>query len=195
MITLIGTGHVFKLREKVKEKIIESKPTAVCLELDERRYHALLEDKIALSPLSLFQQSMAAIYGERAGNDMMGDIEGSKDVGAELFFIDREIEETMSKLICAGVSEFFNPMEIMRKFCVMLSVPMETPSFMESLLSPLSFKDSLEKAVKEFETDPEKYRDSFGSFYPFYKRVLLDEREEYMAKEVAKTLSPRLLRL
>lgn len=185
MITLIGTGHVFKLKEKVKEKVIERKPEAVCLELDQKRYDALLEGSITLNPLSLFQQSIASMYGERVGNDMMGGIEGSKEVGAKLFLIDTAIEETIRKLMYASVNEFFNPMEVMRKFSVMLSVPPKMPTSTESFFAP-SFKDFMERAIKEFEADPEKYRELLGDVYPFYKHVLLDEREEHMVKEITK---------
>lgn len=187
MITLMGTGHVFKLRDRVKEKIVEKRPEAVCLELDKKRHDALLQGKIDLNPLSLFQQSVAAIYGERAGNDMLGGIEGSKEVGAKLFLIDRGIEETMRRLMYASINEFFNPMEIIRKFFAALSIPLETPTSVGDFFS-LSFKDFIEKAVREFEAEPEKYRGLLGNLYPFYKRVLLDEREEYMAKEIRKVV-------
>jgi pheromone shutdown protein TraB len=46
----------------------------------------------------------------------------------------------------------------------------------------------LEETVKEFERNPEKYRRFLGRAFPTFKKVLLDEREEYMAREVERIL-------
>ena len=42
MITLIGVGHVFRIREVVEQLIGERAPQVVGVELDELRYEALL---------------------------------------------------------------------------------------------------------------------------------------------------------
>ncbi|MHC1635117.1 MAG: TraB domain-containing protein [Candidatus Methanospirareceae archaeon] len=189
MITIIGTGHVFRLREKVKERIVEKKPEVVCLELDEKRYKALLRNEISLDPLALFQQSIAEIYGERAGNDMIGGIEGAKEVRAKIVLIDKDIDEIKEELMYAFMNEFLNPAEILRKFFVIASTPLKVNSyalFNPSLLFSFNFKGWLEGVIKEFERDPKRYRGLFGELYPYFKRILLDDREEKMAEEIRK---------
>ena len=42
MITLIGTGHVFDLSSALLAVFDEKKPDVICVELDRRRYNALL---------------------------------------------------------------------------------------------------------------------------------------------------------
>jgi len=180
-VTIIGTGHVFKLREKVKRLIQEVNPQAVCVELDEERYEALLHGERSLHPLALLQAVIADSYGTVSGNDMLGAVEGAKDIKAELFFIDKSIEETKRELSGAFVWEFLNPLEVLRKVMV-------APIIFLSELSQPRIDLSLEEAVKEFERDPEKYRRLLGWSFPIFKKVLLDDREEYMAGKVREIL-------
>lgn len=181
-VAIIGTGHVFKLREKVRKLIKDINPQAVCVELDEGRCSALLQERKSLnpllSPLAFMQAAMAHVYDTTPGNDMLGAIEGARDIKAEVFFIDKDIEETKRGLFQAFASEFLNPFEILRKAVfspfLLLSRPRTTLN--------------LEETVKEFERNPEKYRRFLGRAFPTFKKVLLDEREEYMAREVERIL-------
>ncbi len=187
MITIIGTAHILNLREKVQNKIRQEKPQAVCLELDKRRYEALLADDISLTPLHLFQRYLAAMHGSKLGNDMVGAIEGAKEVGAKVFLVDRPIEETMMKLMYACTYEFLNPLEVFRKFSALTSA--QLPIELSSMTAFFPFKDWMDEAIKQFEASPEKYRSLFGEIYPLFKNILLDQREEYMAAEIRKVAS------
>jgi pheromone shutdown protein TraB len=109
---------------------------------------------------------------------MLGAVEGARDIEADLFFIDRDIEATERRLGEAFILEFLNPVEILRK--VML--------FPVVFLSMPRWGSSLEEVVKEFERAPEKYRKLLGRAFPVFKRVLLDEREEHMAGRIRKVL-------
>ncbi len=177
-VTVIGTGHVFRLRQKVRKLIQDIHPQAVCVELDEGRYEVLLQGRTSFDPLALLQARLADTYHTIPGNDMLGAVDGAKDIEAELFFIDRDIEATKGRLGEAFVLEFLNPLEILRK--VML--------FPVVFLSLPRWGSSLEEVVKEFERDPEKYRKLLGRAFPVFKRVLLDEREEHMAGRIRKVL-------
>jgi pheromone shutdown protein TraB len=181
-IAIIGTGHVFRLREKVKKLIEDINPHAVCVELDEERCRALLHERKSLnplfSPLAFTQAAMAHVYDTTPGNDMLGAIEGARDIKAELFLIDKDIVETKKRLYQAFRSEFFNPLELLRKLIF-------SPYF---LLSQARFSPSFEAAVEEFERNPEKYRRLLGMAFATFKKALLDEREEYMAERVKEIL-------
>lgn len=184
------TLHVFRLRKRVKEKIKEKKPEAVCLELDEKRYEALLRDEISLNPLHLMQQGIAEMYGEKLGNDMIGGAEGAKEVNAKIFFIDKPIEEIMEKLMHGCFYEFLNPMEILRKFFTMFSLSASMPAvqIMPSIKDfshlSFSFRDWINRGIMKFEADPERYRNLFGEMYPYFRQILLNEREEHMAAKI-----------
>lgn len=181
-VTIIATGHVLKLSEKVRNLIKEISPQAVCVELDEGRCAALLQERKPvnplLSPLAFMQAAMAHVYDTTPGNDMLGAIEGARDIGAEVFFIDKDIEETNRRLFQAFASEFLNPMEILRKA---VCSPLLLLSQPRTSLNP-------EEAVKEFEKNPEKYRRFLGRAFPTFKKVLLDEREQYMATRIEQIL-------
>ena len=41
MITLVGIGHVFSIKDAVKYLVFTRRPDAVCLELDRLRFDAL----------------------------------------------------------------------------------------------------------------------------------------------------------
>jgi pheromone shutdown protein TraB len=177
-VTVIGTGHVFRLRQKVRKLIQDIHPQAVCVELDEGRYEVLLQGRTSFHPLALLQARLADTYHTIPGNDMLGAVEGARDIEAELYFIDRDIEATKGRLGEAFVLEFLNPLEILRK--VML--------FPIVFLSLPRWGSNLEEVVKEFERDPEKYRRLLGRAFPVFKKVLLDEREEHMAGRIRKVL-------
>ena len=127
------------------------------------------------------------MYGDKLGNDMVGGMEGAREVGAKLFLIDRPIEETMLKLKYACIHEFLNPLEMFRKFLTLFSMPLS--SEMPALATLFPFRDFMDSAIREFEADPEKYRSLLGEIYPFFKRIILDEREEYMAGEIRKVVN------
>lgn len=177
-VTIVGTGHVFRLREKVRKLIQDIHPQAVCVELDEGRYEVLLTGRTSSHPLALLQARLAESYHTIPGNDMLGAVEGAKDIEAELFFIDKDIEETKRRLGEAFVSEFLNPLEILRKVIL----------FPVIFLSLPRGKSSIEELVREFEREPEKYRRLLGRAFPVFKRVLLDEREEHMAERIKEVL-------
>lgn len=177
-VTIIGTGHVFRLREKVRKLIENLNPQAVCVELDEGRYEVLLRGRTSLHPLALLQARLAHSYHTIPGNDMLGAVEGARDIEAELFFIDKDIEETKRRLGEAFVLEFLNPLEILRKIIL----------FPVIFLSGPRGNFTLEEVVREFERDPQKYRKLLGRAFPVFKRVLLDEREEHMAKRIREVL-------
>ncbi|MCD6230433.1 MAG: TraB/GumN family protein [Dehalococcoidia bacterium] len=174
-VVIIGTGHVFNLRGKVRTIIHDVEPQAVCVELDDGRYEALFHGRgRSFHPLALLQALMATIYGTVPGNDMLGGIEGARDIGAELFLIDKDIRVIKRGLRQAFISEILNPVEIARKLVRFPPIALSRPRAM------LNFEDS----VKEFEKDPERYRDLLGKSFPRIRKVLLDDRERYMAIRV-----------
>ena len=185
-VKLIGTGHIFNIREKVRKLIEEERPQAVCVELDEERYRNLLRRTFPADPLALLQALLAAFHGTIPGNDMLGAVEGAKSLNIPVFLIDRPIRETKERLIRAFACEFLNPLEVLRKLLVF---PLYLISQFEMNKSPSSSSQNpFEDMVREFEKDPERYRRTLGLLFPIFKRALLDEREDYMAAKIKKIL-------
>ncbi len=163
MITILGTAHGFiipRLKQKVKDTIVQRNPGAVCLELDKGRYEALRQRK---NPH--FQY----------GDDMRGGMLGAKEVGAELYLVDRDIGETRKRLMRA-VRREIHPGEILGKAVYLLS----------SAFNLLTHNPG--KFIPSFEMNPDSYRETLGNLFPFFSRIILEEREDYMAGRIIRVL-------
>jgi pheromone shutdown protein TraB len=161
MITILGAAHGFiipHLKEKIKDIIVQRNPEAVCLELDRGRYEALRRKK---NPH--FQY----------GDDMRGGMLGAKEVGAELYLVDRDIGETKKRLMGIVLREI-HPAELLGKAAYVLS-----STFNGLMHDPW-------RLISSFEIDPGRYRETLGNLFPFFSRVILEEREDYMAKRIAR---------
>jgi pheromone shutdown protein TraB len=159
MITILGTAHGFiipRLKEKVKDIIVQKNPEAVCLELDKGRYEALRQ-----------KENPHFQYGD----DMRGGMLGAKEVGAELYLVDRDIGETRKRLMRA-VGQEIRPGEILGKAVYLLS-----SAFNLLARSPTKF-------ISSFEMDPDSYRERLGNLFPFFSYVILEEREDYMTEKI-----------
>lgn len=179
MITLIGTCHVLDLKEQVRDLVLELRPEAVCVELDEKRYNRLMGRPPSLrSPLLLvarLQERMAARYGVRAGNDMMGGVEGSRLAGAPLFLIDEDIDAILARVSKALVGDFLTPVKILKKLRTLLGFSLE------HILPPPPTTDWIEALLEDFQQDPQSYPQELEEVFPRLKEVIFDWRERNMA--------------
>lgn len=179
MITIIGTCHVFDLKSRVKDIIVKIGPDAVGVELDQRRFEGLTQKGMpSFNILALIQQAIARRYGVEVGNDMLGGVEGATDLGIPLVWIDMDLEQTKRKLKEVFSREFLNPIEILRKILAGINISLSRPR------PKISGSDWVEVLIDQFEKDPEKYRSDFVALFPYFKRIILDEREEYMGDRI-----------
>lgn len=179
MITLIGTGHVFDIGARVREEIRRAAPVVVAIELDPPRYHALRNKgaergkaPLAYRALADFQKRIADQYGVEAGAEMLAAADEARDLGVPLALIDRDAQFTFQRLV--------REMSFMEKLKLGGSTVL-------SLFMP---GKSVEKQVDEMQDDYSRFFVEMGKRFPTLKRVLLDERNEHMAKaivEMAKT--------
>jgi len=180
MITLLGVGHVFDIGGRVKEVIRDRMPNVVCVELDDYRYFALThkEEQHGWEPpmhmlLAAFQRRIAKMYKVQVGSEMLAAVDAAKEVGARVAFIDME-----SNLVFKRIMEEMTFEEKVR--------------FMVSLF--LGFfvrKKDVERELERFQADMSTdVMTTFGKEFPSIKRVLIDERNQYMAaiiRELGKT--------
>lgn len=176
MITLIGTGHVFDIGNRVREEIRRRGPQAVGIELDPPRYHALRnknKDKrgvpIVYRMLADFQTRIANQYGVEAGDEMLAASDEAKALGIPLALIDKDAQQTFQRL--RGEMRFAEKMRLLGSAVV-------------GILPILPGK-SIEKQVDEMQNDYTAYFIEMEKKFPTLKRVLLDERNEHMAKALA----------
>lgn len=172
MITLIGVGHVFDIAEAVRNVIFGEKPAAVCLELDDERLTALLTKKRGGGPsavyrsLSDFQSKIAEQYGTIVGGEMLAAYDAANLIGADTYCIDMKASEFFTRA--------FRNMTLKEKMYLVFS----------SFAARFAGKQKIENELEMFQENDERYLEEFGRRFPSLKRVLIDERNQYMSNSI-----------
>jgi len=176
LITIIGTGHVFDIGGRVREEIRRRAPQVVGIELDGPRYQALRSKNkdrtgtpIVYRLLADFQTRIANEYGVEAGDEMLAASDEAQALGIPLALIDKDAQQTFARL--RREMRFGEKMRLLGSAVVGLI--------------PIFPGKSIEKQVEEMQDDYSTYFALMGEKFPTLKRVLLDERNEHMAKALA----------
>ncbi len=182
-IILVGTAHVSKKSiEETKRIIEEVKPQAVAVELCYKRFLALTQKPQEISVvdvikkgdaalvlfqmlLSYFQRKIGEEYGVKPGAEMLAAIEKAKEIGADVLLIDRDIAITFKR--------FWNSLSIFEKVRLVFHMLKGLFGDEEIDVDEMLEEDILERLVKEF-------RD----IAPSAAKVLIDERDAYMAAKL-----------
>jgi len=181
MITLIGTGHVFNLSSALLKIFDEKSPDVVCVELDKQRFNALMMKNsdlkgykaasknlpIVYKLLARFQESMADEYGVAAGDEMLTAINYARSQQLPVVFIDMNAQSLFGKML--------RSMPLSEKLRLLLS------GFGGFFIS----KKRVEKELGKFEKDFDSYIEQIGEKFPTIKRVLIDERNQYMTQRLS----------
>lgn len=174
MITLLGIGHVFQLRDSVQGFIRQRRPGLVCVELDEVRFNALRSRQRGGSPpsftyamLARFEEKLAELYGTTVGDEMLAAVDAAQELGIPVALIDMD-----------GQLMF-------RRMMGEMTVKERVWFFLASLGSIFVTKKRVERELREFEENTEAYMAELGERFPSVKRVLIDERDEHMARRLA----------
>jgi len=183
-VTLVGTAHVSKLSvEMVEEKIGTGDYDCIAVELCAPRlenitnqawwknldiYQVFKKKKAGLLLINLaltaYQKRLAERIGVEAGKEMIRAVELAREKGIRLEVIDRNISTTLHRLV-TEVS-FWQKFKIVGGLIAGVFVGEEIS---EEQVEELKRGDMLHAVVSEF-----------GEELPEIKRVLIDERDEYM---------------
>jgi len=180
MITLIGTGHVFDLSQALLDIFEEKQPDVLCVELDKQRYGALMLKQsdpekyaeqsknlpIIYKMLAKFQDNMAKDYGVQAGQEMITTIQYAQSRQLPLAFIDMDAKRLFTRML--------KSMSFREKIRMLFS------GFAGFFVS----KKRVEKELDKLEDNFDKYMDEIGKKFPTIKRVLVDERNQYMVQQL-----------
>ena len=182
MITIIGTGHVFDISQGILSVFDEKQPDIICVELDKQRYNALVMRRnnpeafqkarkntpFIYRLLARFQDSMAKEYGVEAGDEMMTAINYAQSRQLPVAFIDLNARYMFARML--------KSMSFSEKIKLMIS------GFSGFFIS----KKRVEKELKKHESNFDKYIGEIGDKFPTIKRVLIDERNEYMVNQLVR---------
>ncbi|MFZ3044951.1 MAG: TraB/GumN family protein [Desulfatirhabdiaceae bacterium] len=187
-VVLVGTAHVSKSsRELVQDVIEQEKPDTVCVELCQSRYQAIKnkeqwqemdivkvirENKTFLLMSSLimssFQRRIAKNLDIQPGAEMIQAMESAELIGARICLVDRDVKITLSRA--------WRTMSLWGK-----------TRFLSQLIASLMAADD----ISEEEIERIKQQDvmdslmaDMGKYHPDLKRILIDERDEYLAHKI-----------
>jgi pheromone shutdown protein TraB len=172
MITIIGVGHVFQLSENIRSIIREKRPEVVCIELDQARYRALQDPStrgkapIQYRVLAYVQKRMADMFGSEVGSEMLAAVSAANEVGAKVALIDMDAAKMFASL-WSGMS--------FKERIRMLG---------GALMGLFLTKERVEKEMENFQENEETYMETLGAGFPTVKKVLIDDRNVYMAKNI-----------
>ncbi|MFB6213393.1 MAG: TraB family protein [Candidatus Nanohaloarchaea archaeon] len=178
-VTVIGTSHVSsESRDEVREAVEELEPDLVGVELDEDRYESLknrsgwrdLDIAEAIRDgrgslllmnllLAIYQRRIGMEQGMEPGAEMLEAVETAETHGIRFSLLDRDISETFGRLR--------SELSLWQKFTLAASfLAGEEDVDVEELKQA----DVLESILGELDED-----------FPSVSKVLLDERNSYMA--------------
>ncbi|MBP1912171.1 TraB domain-containing protein [Thermococcus stetteri] len=186
-VKIIGTMHVSpKSRDEVFRTILTERPHAVALELDRARFIGMqgkvemsFSDSLRLGKkgvvnyiLAKVEEKLGETFGMAPGEEMRAAIEASRVIGAPLYLIDEDIGVILTKISRAPAREkLLMALESLGVFLPLKTVDIGDP-FEEYRWAMLEFRRR----------------------YPYLYRVLVEERNEVMARNLMMIVDSLLAR-
>jgi pheromone shutdown-related protein TraB len=187
-IILVGTAHVSRESVNLVRQVIErERPDTVCLELDSRRYEALSQQRywetldlrqvirkrqlatlLVNLVLSSYQKRLGMKLGVMPGSELLEASLVAKELGIEVALCDRDIRITLRRT-WAALSFYRKSMLL----TLLLASLFERPELTEQEIDKIRQQDVLSEVLKEL-----------GDNMPELKRVLIDERDAYLAQKI-----------
>ena len=196
-IFLVGTAHVSRESADLVRRVIETeRPDCVCIELDQKRYDALakrkrweildLKEIIRTKQLAtLLINLVLASYQKKLG-DQLGVLPGTELLEAAkmaeahqipVALCDRDVRVTMRRAWHS--TSFFRKSYLL---ATLLTSMFEQAEISEESLRELKETDALSELLREM-----------GEALPEIKRVLIDERDTYLAEKIKETAGKRVV--
>ena len=195
-LILIGTSHIAEqsLRE-VEESIEKENPDIIAVELDKRRKYALLSNqnrKISVFDIkhvgfkgylfsligAFLQKKLGKIVGISPGSEMLTAIKLANEKKIKVALIDQDILVTLQRL------KSISFIELLKLFII---DPLKGLIFKKSVVDGLEIRELDLRKVPEKDLI-RKLMKVIRKRYPILYRVLIEERNEYMALKLAKIM-------
>jgi len=184
---IVGTAHISRQSANLVKEVIETeRPDTVCIELDEKRYKALSEKKrwenldlktiirekqlstlIMNLVLASYQKKLGEKLGVEPGLELLQAARTATELDLPLEICDREVRITLRRA--------WHSMNFWQKLKFLtsgLAGLFEKQELNEEKLAELRSKDVLSEMMEEL-----------GKVMPVLKRVLIDERDTYLAEK------------
>lgn len=196
-ILLVGTAHVSQRSVDLVRAVVErERPDAVCIELDAGRYEALSSEKkfeeqdlrevlrnkqLATLMLNLilasYQRRLGLKLGVAPGSELMEAARAADELGIPISLCDRDVRITLRR---AWQSlSWWQRIRLVGELGASL---FEDTEISEEELARIREQDVVTEVMNEL-----------GRLMPDLKRVLIDERDAYLAHEILETEGERLV--
>jgi pheromone shutdown-related protein TraB len=180
----------------VRQVIEGEKPDTVCIELDEKRYEALSEQKrfeaqdlreimrqqqlstlLVNLLLSAYQKRLGMQLGVTPGSELLEAAKTAKSLDIPISLCDRDIRITLRRA-WAGLGLWRK----LQALSGLLASAFESPEISEEELARIREQDVLSEMMAEL-----------GESLPEIKEVLIDERDAYLAQKIVDSPGDRLV--
>ncbi|MCW9096291.1 MAG: TraB/GumN family protein [Ignavibacteriaceae bacterium] len=194
---IVGTAHISRQSADLVKQVIENeKPDVVCVELDEKRFKALSEKNrwenldlkqiirekqlstlIINLVLASYQKKLGEKLGVSPGTELLEAVKVAEENKIPIELCDREIRITLRRA--------WHSMSFWQKIKFLtggLAGIFEKQELTEEKLAELRSKDALSEMMEEL-----------GKAMPVLKRVLIDERDAYIAEKMQKVNGKKIV--
>ena len=191
VIILIGVGHVFAIRDRLKEEIIRARPSVVCLELDNLRWQMLVEARdrrargqkelrpsfdwrgigrggLIFAAIAWTQARLAMSFGSQVGDEMLAAKEAADQLGVKTLLIDMDTRD------------------FTRHWMSKLTRRERARLFLSAFAGIFASRKRVEKELKEYFEDEDAFVRELAAAFPQTKTALIDDRNAYMARGIVR---------
>ncbi len=196
-IFLVGTAHVSQKSVDEVERVIRAEhPDTVCVELDQTRYDALVDDSqwqkldlfqvmrekkvlflVTSLALAAYQRKMGEKLGVRPGAELLAAVRTAEEVGAEVVLADRNIQATL-KRTWRNVS-FWSRLKLIGS---LLAAPFAAEEITEEQIEELKDRDTISEML-----------DELARVMPQVKEPLIDERDRFLMSRIREAPGKRIV--
>jgi len=188
-LKIIGTSHIAtESIDKINKEFIDLDPDIVCVELDHKRLHALLTDQkpdYSIRGIKQYgltgylfaviggfiQQKLGNVVGIKPGSDMLTAVKLAKSSNKQLILVDQDIEITLKR--------FSKEFTLREKFRLIWDV----------IRAPFNKKMNIDLSKVPKEELINKLMGDMKIRYPNLYKVLIDERNVVMSKNIYRIMS------
>ena len=194
---LVGTAHVSRESAELVRRVIEAeRPDRVCIELDPQRFRALSEEQrfeeldlrevirerqLATLMLNLvlasYQRQLGLKLGVLPGTELLEAARAAEELDIPVELCDRDVRITLHRA--------WRAIPWWRKLVLLsglFATLFERQEITEEDLRKLREEDVLSRLMQEL-----------GSVFPGLKRVLIDERDTYLAERILQSEGERVV--
>ncbi|MCP3959583.1 MAG: TraB/GumN family protein [bacterium] len=196
-VILVGTAHVSRSSVDLVRRVIErERPDCVCVELDAHRYESLAKEKkwesldlkqiirkkqlptlLLNLLLAAYQKRLGGELGVQPGRELLEAARVADEHGIPIELCDRDVRVTLRR--ASHATSFFRKLLLMSELLVAM---FDTTEISEEQLEKLKDKDVLTELM-----------DDLGRALPALKRVLIDERDDYLSERLRRSVGDRIV--